>query len=744
MKRNLTALLLVSMALAATATLSASHATATSAAAPAADAIGGGVTGPNGSEAGVWVIAETKDLPTPYIKIVVTDDQGRFVIPELPKAKYKVWVRGYGLTDSKSQPGQPGQALSFNVVNAKSAREAAEIYPASYWLTLLKPPAASEFPGTRQSNGINPAFLSQQDWLANLKENCEFCHQEGDRATRIVSVSDHHQAWDQRVQMAREPGDTVLGPQGKIMADMMNANMDRFGRQSAINAFADWSTAIAKGALPTEAPPRPTGLERNVVITLWDYAGGHFIHDIGMTDKRDPTMNGGGLVYGVDNILSILASVDPRTSQTKELPVPGLYPENQPQIQQNLLSVHTPTFDRQGRVWISLVTAEGGPYPGCDDGPNASPYTKYFPNQSGSTRRAILYDPKTGKFQAIPTCFGEHHIAFGNDKDNTLYFSGDSNVIGWLNTRMWDQTHDAMKSQGWCPFVVDTKGDGKIDPDRSKWQEFVEGGLNADQAGEGLLDEIKRSNKDQVRHETASIDPTRDTRVVGYTYGISVNPKDDSVWIAKQTPLVPSGIFRFEKGAHPPQTCKTEYYQPPKLPSGDYVAFNARGVDVDSKGIVWTSFGSGAIGRFDRSKCKVLKGPTAVGQGCPEGWTITETPGPKLSGQRHVAADWYYSSYVDRSDVLGLGTDVPVMPGANSDSLVALIPGNRWVVMRVPYPMGFYGRGVDGRIDDPSTGWKGKALWSSYSQVPVWHQEDGEGAFVKLVKFQVRPNPLAY
>src|SRR5262252_4034500 len=64
------------------------------------DDIGGVVTGPNGPEAGVWVIAETSDLPTKFAKMVVTDDQGRYVIPDLPSANYQVWVRGYGLVDS--------------------------------------------------------------------------------------------------------------------------------------------------------------------------------------------------------------------------------------------------------------------------------------------------------------------------------------------------------------------------------------------------------------------------------------------------------------------------------------------------------------------------------------------------------------------------------------------------------------------------------------------------------------------
>ena len=71
--------------------------------------LGGVVAGPNGPEAGVWVIAETSDLPTKYVKIVVTDDQGRYVLPDLPKANYTVWVRGYGLVDLQKQASAPGK-----------------------------------------------------------------------------------------------------------------------------------------------------------------------------------------------------------------------------------------------------------------------------------------------------------------------------------------------------------------------------------------------------------------------------------------------------------------------------------------------------------------------------------------------------------------------------------------------------------------------------------------------------------
>src|SRR3954463_5086308 len=104
--------------------------------------IKGTVTGPNGPEAGVWVIAETGDLPTKYAKVVVTDDKGRFLIPELPKASYSVWVRGYGLADSAKTQAAPGKSVNIQVSMAGSAKQAAERYPGMYWYSLLKIPAA--------------------------------------------------------------------------------------------------------------------------------------------------------------------------------------------------------------------------------------------------------------------------------------------------------------------------------------------------------------------------------------------------------------------------------------------------------------------------------------------------------------------------------------------------------------------------------------------------------------------------
>src|SRR5436189_5207506 len=138
------------------------------------DDIGGVVTGPSGPEAGVWVIAETADLPTKFARIVVTDDQGRYVVPDLPKAKYKVWVRGYGLVDSPKVDGERGKQLNLRAVPAPSAAAAAQYYPAIYWYSMLKIPDANQFGG---KSGI-PDKVKQTDWINLMKNNgCVGCHQ---------------------------------------------------------------------------------------------------------------------------------------------------------------------------------------------------------------------------------------------------------------------------------------------------------------------------------------------------------------------------------------------------------------------------------------------------------------------------------------------------------------------------------------------------------------------------------------
>src|SRR5258708_2182861 len=150
--------------------------------------IGGEVRGPNGPEAGVWVIAETTDLPTRMVKTVVTDDRGRYVIPDLPKAYYVVWSRGYGLVDSAKTTSEPGKIVNISAVPAPSAAAAAEYFPAIYWYAMLNIPGKEMFPRTGPNgNGMPTTMKSQLQWLDQVKTNgCYGCHQLGNKATRGI------------------------------------------------------------------------------------------------------------------------------------------------------------------------------------------------------------------------------------------------------------------------------------------------------------------------------------------------------------------------------------------------------------------------------------------------------------------------------------------------------------------------------------------------------------------------------
>jgi len=154
------------------------------------DDIGGVVTGARGPEAGVWVIAETRALPTRFIRIVVTDDQGRFVVPDLPKAEYDVWVRGYGLVDSAKVKTTPGQTVALTARAAPDKKAAAEYYPAQYWFSMLQLPPKGDFPGTGgEGNGIAANVRSQGEFIRNVvnTDGCTGCHQLGGAATRTIT-----------------------------------------------------------------------------------------------------------------------------------------------------------------------------------------------------------------------------------------------------------------------------------------------------------------------------------------------------------------------------------------------------------------------------------------------------------------------------------------------------------------------------------------------------------------------------
>src|SRR5205823_5776737 len=435
------------------------------------DDIGGVVTGPNGPEAGVWVMAETTGLPTKFVKIVVTDDRGRYVIPDLPKATYTLWVRGYGLIDSPKVQAAPGKAVNLTAVVAPSPLAAAEYYPAGYWFSLIKAPDKSAFPGTGPSgNGISPNMRSQAEWLRSLKSGgCWACHQLGNKATRelpkgLPPFESSMAAWEHRIQSGQAGGNMLGG-------------LNQLGRERALAMFGDWTDRIAAGELPP-APPRPQGLERNIVITQWDWADPKaYLHDEVSTDRRNPSVNANGLIYGslelsadylpvLDPGRSTISQVkltvrDPSTPRTPAaMPQPSPYWGEEP-IWTSRNNVHNPMFDEKGRVWITSAVRPASNPDFCKDG-SSHPSAKLYPLQTAG-RHPAMYDPKSGEIAHVSTCFGTHHLMFAEDANRTLWTSGGGPVVGWLNTKMFDETHDEVKSQGWTVLVLDTNGNGKRD-----------------------------------------------------------------------------------------------------------------------------------------------------------------------------------------------------------------------------------------------------------------------------------------
>ncbi|MEQ1574510.1 MAG: carboxypeptidase regulatory-like domain-containing protein, partial [Vicinamibacterales bacterium] len=640
-----------------------------------ADDIGGVVASQTGPEAGVWVIAETTDLPTKFRKIVVTDDRGRYVLPDLPKANYRVWVRGYGLVDSRPVSGAPGQQLALAAVKAPTAKEAAAIYPANYWLSLLKIPARSAFPGTGpDGNGIGTAMRTQDDWINQVKSGCQTCHQLGSKALREIPKSlgvfdSTFDAWNRR---------TMVGQDGAGMMAAINS----MGKGHALGAFADWTDRIMAGEVPP-APPRPQGVERNLVLTSWDWgAAATFAHDVIGTDKRTPTRNANGQLYGVDWGNDAFLMLDPVTNTASQLRVPVLDPRT-PAAKPQTMPAPSPywgeeiywtdpanpnhmAMDSQGRVWMAARFRVPDNQPAFCQGHASS---KLAP-QERSFRQVQVYDPKTKAFKQVNTCFDTHHVQLANDRDETLYSNGVRNgVLGWVKTRVLLETGDEAAAQGWCKGYFDVNGDGKIDP------------------------------------------AVEDTLPMAGMYSVAVHPTDGSVWGAVPGP-VPGRIVRID-----PKTCIGESYEPPYRNTTDArTGYTPRGIDIDSNGLVWTALaGSGHLANFDRSKCKVKTGRAIIdGQHCPEGWTLHRSPGPRFQGvSEDVNTDYHYYNFVDVHDTLGLGRNIPLANGTGSDSLLALQPNGQFVILRVPYPQHFFTRGMDGRIDDPNGGWKGRGLYGN-------------------------------
>lgn len=669
-----------------------------------ADDIGGTVTSENGPEAGVWVIAETDDFQTRFARIVVTDDDGRYVVPDLPEADYQVWVRGYGLADSDKTDARPGDSVNLTARPAADAAEAAKVYPAIAWYSMMHLPDESEV--AHLAGGLN-------EYLGIMKnQSCVGCHQLGQLSTRtfpeaFMHIESSEERWIRRVQ-AGQAARQMIEPLASRLAGV------------PFKYLADWTDRVAAGETPSWIPERPQGVERNVVATVRDWADPKsYLHDLSTTDRRDPTVNGYGKIFGAPELSTdnfpILDPVnntdttfralvlDPETPTTHDDPVgmPSAY-WGEERIWDSQANAHNPMLDEHGRVWYTARVRRPQTADFCREGSD-HPSAQHFPT-ARVNRHLAVYDQETGEYTPIETCFGTHHLQFAYDEDNTLWTSGGGDVVGWLKTNQFDDTDDYVASQGWAPAILDTNGNGRQD-------EWVEPG--------------------------EPMDPELDTRVPARFYAIMPNPADGRTVWGSWSFTFPGAIMRLDPGDNPPFTALAERYNVP-LPG-----FASRGADIDRNGTIWVSLGSGHLGEFNRDQCEgPLNGPTATGDHCPEGWTFHRFPGPGFPELPEYSIESSYYTWVDQHNSSGLGENTPIATANLYDGVHAFVDGE-FLTMRIPYPLGFYSKGFEGRIDDPDAGWKGRGLWVPSGDRTPWLMEGGQGTRPLVVHFQVRPDPLA-
>jgi hypothetical protein len=675
-----------------------------------ADDIGGIVSGPKGPEAGVWVIAETTDLPTRFTRSVVTDDRGRYVIPDLPTANYQVWVRGYGLVDSPKMRAKPGQTVNHTAVPAPNAAAAAHYYPAIYWYVMMKLPPEKDFGGHTEI----PKNITRDVWRQRMNNvDCVGCHQLGQEATRTIPAqfgkfNSSAEAWMRRIQ---------AGQSGEMMTNRIAGQLGGV----PYKYFGDWTDRVAKGELPKHKPARPSGVERNLVVTTWDWSKpDKYLHDLISSDRRKPTVNAGGPLYGAPEYSTDeMPILDPKTHKVSTFKMPvadpsmpvSLGPGHAGAVKPTTPSAywgdeilwdtkanqHNAMFDDKGRVWLA-ANVRGLDNPAwCKKG-SEHPSAKVFPIDR-SSRQVAMFDPKTKEYKFIDTCFGTHHPQFGYDPDNTLWLSGSGPVAGWVNTKVFDETGSAEKAVGWFPFVLDSNGNGKLD-------EFGD----------------KPEDGKDTRYNPGS-----------GPYAVMPHPTDGSIWYTSGTFGGRPGFLRFD-----PKTKLSEFFELPKE------AIGVRGGDIGKDGVLYGSGSGGHLIAFDRTKCKApLNGPNATGNHCPEGFTLHKYPGPGFDDVPNSSAEASYYTWVDHHNAVGLGENVPISTANLQDGFVALVNG-KMVLMRVPYPMGYYAKGLDARIDDPNAGWKGRGLWSATGDRTPWLNERGKGAYPMAVHIQVRPDPLAH
>jgi hypothetical protein len=346
--------------------------------------------------------------------------------------------------------------------------------------------------------------------------------------------------------------------------------------------FGDWTDRIAKGELPKQsraAAGRRAQHRRHAPGTGDNDK--QYLHDLIASDRRNPTVNAYGPLYGSpehsDRHMPIL---DPKTNTATNfkcrcaIRMPLALGPGQRRARSSLQPSAYWGERTSGTARPTTTTRCSTEGPRLARGDGARPDNPAFCKKGSTIRRrrsfplerappGAMYDPKTMKYTFVDTCFGTHHLQFGYDANDTLWTSGGGGGVGWLNTKMFDETGDAAKVAG-------------LDAARARHQ--------------------RQRQARRVHEPGQPVDPTKDKRI-----GRGLLRRDAEPGRRLDLGHVrgnPGAVVRIDPGENPPANALAEIYNVP-LPG-----FGPRGGDIDKQGVVWVSLASGHMGSFDRRKCK--------------------------------------------------------------------------------------------------------------------------------------------
>ena len=453
------------------------------------------------------------------------------------------------------------------------------------------------------------------------------------------------------------------------------------------------------------------------------------MHDLIASDRRNPTVNGYGPLYGsTEYSTDNLPILDPETNTASTFHAPVRDPDTariaRPRPRRHEHTVrsrppigamnkmwdskvnnHNSMIDQKGRVWLAAAIRAADNPAFCKRGSD-NPSAKLFPIEK-NVRQIGMLDPKTMKYTFVDTCFGTHHLQFGYDANNTVWASGGGPVLGWVNTKMFDETGDAAKSQGWTAFVLDTNGNGKRDEDYVQPNQPVDPEEGQAHCRRILCGDAKSGRRldmgdcRRVRRQGRRVARRSGSEPAGNGDLGNLQYPAAGLWAARR---------RYRQQRRRLGVARQRAYRQlrPQPLQGTAERTDSR------PAITAPRAGNSTNIRVLGLKASAI---TALRRAITAG---------SISTIRSVLAN-----------------DVPMSTGNLNDGLIALKDG-KMVTLRVPYPMGFYAKGFDGRIDDPNAGWKGRGLWTSSGDRTPWLKEGGKGRMPMVVHFQLRPDPLAH